>query len=374
MNNTSANDKLLHHYTSIEGFDGIIRNHSFRMTKSTFLNDPSDCSLFVTIIKDYIERTQIDKTDILPKALDNNTKKLDDNTKKNIEKLYQKCDFIDYIKWLHNNISLYIASFTNQSDDLTMWNYYGQKGIALTFYKHRLIKEFRKTLTNNEFLIETKIFYVKKDEQLENIPMPKISELIIMNGTVDNILEDHQKFIDENSHYTIVDLYNIKNAVDFVKAYIEDYIKTLIYLFTHDTIHLTCNQECVFEKIFCNNEKFKDHLYWKHDFPYCMLILSSLLKPDTYAHEQEHRLVYCRYGLEPNQKEEYTIKDISSDKIIGPYVSHPVHTSLDKVTLSPFARNLTIEEDEYKKTLKRYLNSNNFTETTVDISKHIVRF
>lgn len=44
----------LYHYTNVGGFEGIISNNSIRMTKSDFLNDPTDCHLFITLIERYL--------------------------------------------------------------------------------------------------------------------------------------------------------------------------------------------------------------------------------------------------------------------------------------------------------------------------------
>ena len=41
----------LYHYTSVDGFEGIVKNNSIRMTKSEFLNDPYDCHLFVKLVE-----------------------------------------------------------------------------------------------------------------------------------------------------------------------------------------------------------------------------------------------------------------------------------------------------------------------------------
>lgn len=377
MNNVSQRKKtitLLHHYTSIYGFQGIAESHSLRMTESNFLNDPTDCRLFLKIIKEYMQRTQKDNLIILHKALNNSERKLNDNKKQAIKDIYQKCNFIEYAEWLHKNISLYVTSFTSLHDHMIMWNYYGKNGIELTFPKASLINDFRKTLSTNEFLIETPVIYEESNKKLEDIQIPKISELIIMNKDSSNMLKEHQKFINENSYYTIVDLYNIKTAVEFVEAYVLDYIETLIYLFKEEKIHEACNKEGIFKKVFLNNEKLTDHFYWKHDFPYCLLILSSLLKPDTYAHEQEHRIVYGRYGLDKNPNEEYVLAKISDTEIIRPYVSLKFNTSLKKITLSPLMRNFPIDENDYKAIIENYLDSKKYTDFDVDFSEHIVRF
>ena len=42
----NVNIENLYHYTSVDGFKSIIENHYFRLSESSFLNDPDDCKLF----------------------------------------------------------------------------------------------------------------------------------------------------------------------------------------------------------------------------------------------------------------------------------------------------------------------------------------
>ena len=48
----------LYHYTSVGGFEGIIKNNSIRMTRSAFLNDPYDCHLFVKLVEKYLDSNE----------------------------------------------------------------------------------------------------------------------------------------------------------------------------------------------------------------------------------------------------------------------------------------------------------------------------
>ena len=48
----------LYHYTSVDGFEGIVKNNSIRMTKSEFLNDPYDCHLFVKLVEKYLDANE----------------------------------------------------------------------------------------------------------------------------------------------------------------------------------------------------------------------------------------------------------------------------------------------------------------------------
>ena len=44
---------MLAHYTSVDGFNGIVTSDTLRMTRSEFMNDPSDCKMLGTLIEQY---------------------------------------------------------------------------------------------------------------------------------------------------------------------------------------------------------------------------------------------------------------------------------------------------------------------------------
>ena len=51
----------LYHYTSVQGFESIIKNQCLRMTRSDFMNDPRDCQVFFDIVERYIEKISVDE-------------------------------------------------------------------------------------------------------------------------------------------------------------------------------------------------------------------------------------------------------------------------------------------------------------------------
>ena len=128
----------LYHYTNVGGFEGIINNNSIRMTKSDFLNDPSDCHLFITLVEQYINSNSIILSNIISSVR---------NQRDIVEKIYKEngCDLIHYIKYIHKHISLYVMSLTQIDDGMNMWNYYGQGGMELNFSIESLIESLQKT-------------------------------------------------------------------------------------------------------------------------------------------------------------------------------------------------------------------------------------
>lgn len=89
----------LYHYTNVGGFEGIISNNSIRMTKSDFLNDPTDCHLFVALIDQYIKS--------YPKIFSGIISSVK-NYRDIVEKIYEKkgCDLIHYVEYIHKHVSL----------------------------------------------------------------------------------------------------------------------------------------------------------------------------------------------------------------------------------------------------------------------------
>ena len=88
----------LYHYTSVSGFDGIIRSNSIRMTRSEFLNDPYDCHLFIKLVEKYLAEKQT----LVKETISNLGK-----CRKDVEKLYYEADyFIHCIHIYYNDVHI----------------------------------------------------------------------------------------------------------------------------------------------------------------------------------------------------------------------------------------------------------------------------
>ena len=53
--------RLFYHYTSISGFEAILKSGSLRMTRSDFMNDPNDCRVFLDVVKKHIESKPLER-------------------------------------------------------------------------------------------------------------------------------------------------------------------------------------------------------------------------------------------------------------------------------------------------------------------------
>lgn len=365
----------LYHYTSVGGFEGMISNNSIRMTKSDFLNDPADCHLFVTLVEKYIDT----HPNVLSKSISNLG-----SHKHEVEELYKKrgCDLIHYIEYIHKHIALYVMSMTQIDDGMNMWNYYGQGGMELEFSKESLVESLKKTfVSEKEFLTESKVIYTNSEFDVEKIVVPDFSKFVLINKKSNNIFEDHRSFIKKNSQYEADQLYAISCLNKFIDTYIRSYVSTLKYLFEKGIIDINTLPDVVFEEVFKNVSNLNDFYYWKHDLSLYMLVLSALIKSDSYEYEKEHRIVYFEYNVnsDKKKKEEYTIKNIASGNFICPYITFQkpdlLQESLEGITISPVTRNLPINSDKYMETLKKYLLSNGFcNDIDITFSQHTIRW
>ncbi|MBP2642499.1 MAG: hypothetical protein H6Q67_386 [Firmicutes bacterium] len=122
----------LYHYTDVNGLYGLISNNEFWVTKSNYLNDPSEITYFNTIYSELLNDNGI-------LLMDNISTEL---IKKETNASLSFPDFCSrYHKYsnqfnetFQETFDLYILSFTSNSDSLTLWsNYSSHIGYNLGF-------------------------------------------------------------------------------------------------------------------------------------------------------------------------------------------------------------------------------------------------
>lgn len=365
----------LYHYTSVDGFEGVIKNNSIRMTKSDFLNDPNDCNLFIKLIDKYLNSHPTVLSDAISVLSTNQVEVSDLYKNKN-------CDLIHYIEYIQKNIGLYVMSLTKINDCMNMWNYYGHGGMELEFSIDNLVEAFRSTfVSEKEFLTEAKVIYANSELDVEKITVPDFSKFVLINKDSKNIFEDHRSFIADKSTYKADHLYTTSSLDKFINTYLKSYVASLEYLLKNKIIDVSTNSDIVFNKVFDNISKLNNFYYWKHDLSLYMLVLSALIKSDTYEYEYEHRIVYFEYAINAKKTilEEYSTKNLGASQFIYPYITFKkeklLKGALQSVTISPVTSNLPINADAYTDTLKKFLISKEFDETiSVRYSKHKIRW
>ncbi len=364
----------LYHYTSVSGFESIVKNHEIRMTKSDFLNDPTDCHLFLSLIDTYLHS----KSDLVEKHISSLK-----HSCPQLETIYKKgCDLTKYIKYLHKNISMYVLSLSKINDEMNMWNYYGQGGMELKLSTSDLVKTFRKSLASEEeYLTESTVIYANQDAKVEDIVVPSFSQFVLINKKSENLFSDNRKFISAKSSYEADQLYHTDSLDTFIDVYLKSYINSMKHLLSSAQICDTDSAEFIFGKIFNNDRNLNGFYAWKHDLSLYMLVLSSLIKSDSYKYEAEHRIVYFEYSTDSNRQkqEQYFSKHIAAGDFLCPYISFKgdqlLADVLQGVTVSPVTKNLPIDDDIYLENIKRFLASNRMNCcTAVKHSKHTIRW
>lgn len=348
-----SNKQEIYHYTSLQGFKSITENASLWMTKSTFLNDPDDCALFTSLIKQYLnkEKNNIFKINA----------KIDQTT---IELLFEKeCDPISYINFIQHSIPLYVISFTKSDDSIPMWKCYGKDGMQLTFNKDTLLKSLQHNLQADEYIIASDVIYAE-NVSLDTISLPTaFSEIVLVDKNSCHIFHDHYNNNDM--------LYQTSELNIFIATYIKSYILTLNSLLSEINTN-NIIPDTIFKKIFKYTMKASGALRWKRDLTLYLIVLAALIKHDSYQNENEHRLVYfeCNIGDKKIRKEKYAIRQMPSGSFLYPYINlqnSPDSTgtnrqdnitfldALQKVTLSPLVKTLPIDPNEYQESIKKFL-------------------
>lgn len=358
----------MEHYTSIEGFEGIIKTKNLRMTKSDFLNDPSDCKLFNLLVQDYLQRNQTKVKSILSSVVPNGF----------VRELAEKYSVSDYIVYVQQHIPIYVLSLTELEDDMSMWNYYGHGGVELQLDCPSLIENFRSSLTrNDEYLTCSKVIYTNEQERLEDISVPVFESFELKSKDSCNLFAENRDSINNTTETS--QLYSTESLVTFVDTYIKNYIYTIKFLADNNMIDSTTTQEELFEKVFANINALYGKYIWKKDLSLYILVLSALIKNSTYAYEKEYRIVYFENSLTNSKaiKEEYCVKSIGENKYLQPYICFRninFDAIITKITLSPITKNLPINNDTYIRNVRDFVKNHQIGCEDVMCSKNKIRW
>ena len=365
-------NSYLYHYTSVEGFKNIIESHSLSLTESNFLNDPQDCKLFEYILKNNIKDNE-NKTaqEIIDSC------KLKEN-KDEILKVISNCSFEDYIDYLYKHIKLYVMSFSKDGDDLSMWNYYGKGGLSLKISKNELINEIKKLLKDeNEYFIFEEVIYSNNDTidkvpNFDSIELYSKDEDYVLKSNIENEAknEDAKYLLDNNE------------LKKFYYIFYKSYLFSINYVLSKDVISFDSNQESICKAVFNSILELPESMLWKRNLSIYMILLTALIKSNSYESEKEVRIVYFKHSIddECNDKNiDFFVKHTPSGDLLSPciYLKEDINgfkDTLKELIISPVSKNLTIGQDVYKDTLIRYLLHNGYKNKKVKYSKHSIRW
>ncbi len=149
------NGVLINHYTSPEGLKGILSNGQLWFSNAKFLNDKTETNYIYSI---------------LPKTPDPYDLLLDEKFFKyirNIADSFLKDDACDIDDICISPTDFYVASFSQDKDNLELWNYYTKTpdsvGYNVSFYQSAFMSEEENK--NCYKFIKGKVIYKLKDQQ-----------------------------------------------------------------------------------------------------------------------------------------------------------------------------------------------------------------
>lgn len=260
-----------------------------------------------------------------------------------------------------------------------MWNYYGKGGFSIKIDKDELIKEIKNLLVeNNEYFIFEKVIYSKNDT-IDKIPdfnnikfYNKDDEYVLTKNIEDSGQDENVKYLLDSAKLEI-----------FYRVYYKAYLYSIKYLLTEKTITIDANKDIICQKIFENTLNLKKSMAWKRNLSIYMLFLTALIKSNSYESEKEVRLVYFKYDIDNDCKEDkvdFFTKYTSFGNLLSPcvYLKKGDCTGFEKIIkeliISPVSKNLTIGQEVYKDTLTRFLLHNHYEGTKIKYSKHNIRW
>lgn len=388
----------LYHYTSMQGFESIIKSQNIRMTRSDFMNDPNDCKVFYNIVKKYIKEKMedIDIEHYLRNV--GNKSKIFSNDVGELIKRYPLNEYLDFV---YNHISMYVFSMTDRKDSLPMWNYYGNDGICIGFEKDAFLEKFSQNMCKTEFdfLAYTKVNYIDVDTELIDLPLDSLNDIQLLKKTDEGKVSFYENLLLECKK----DDEKI-NLELFVESYIESYIVSINYLLrapkekkkTFEEFHKINSGKEFYHKMFLHNRDIKiKEMKFKSHIDIFMLILSAKYKPKTFENESETRIVLFNYDIVQDVDEQYTTIKYDFGSFMKPFIENKKDTEDKKdkedkedeedeedetwlsnevksIVLSPSTKRIPIENNKYKEIIRRFLNKDD--SFNIESSKHDIRW
>lgn len=349
------------HYTSVDGFNSIIVNDKLRMTRSEFMNDPSDSRMLGKMIFEYLEKSG----------------KAEQLLDESVKTIYDKAPVMDYIEFIQNMIHLYVLSFTDKADEMEFWNYYGNGGVQLNIDKEKLLFNMVDKLeSEEEYLACAPVIYTSEKQELKDIQLKTcLAEFNLLGKNNQSIFKEHMKNLDSKHKQ----LYEINNVQKFVDYFVNDYCRSLKFLFDKNQISNISSRDEIMHTIFENQVMANNKMIFKKDFLIYMVLLSALVKTDSYEYENETRIVYFENSIlsKKSKDDKYELKTILGQKYIRPYVEFDkiqLSHALSSIVISPLTRNIPIDDNLYRDVIVHFLKNNKYENIDVNVSKHKCRW
>lgn len=130
----SESEKILFHYTSLEGLLGIIKSGSIWATNILYLNDASELNYSIGLFKNEVRKFLNEKNILNALSLE-------------YQLLNELIEIIDDEKFFNKDLAYFVSSFSEEKDLLSQWRGYCPKGIGFSLgFKLSKLKECGKCL------------------------------------------------------------------------------------------------------------------------------------------------------------------------------------------------------------------------------------
>ncbi|BDR59723.1 hypothetical protein [Xylocopilactobacillus apicola] len=361
------------HYTSVESFFSIISTSKIRLTRSEFLNDPTDTRISNIFISKF---TKIHRHDIAKTV-----RQIGGSQSQALEEIYQKAPIEKYLRFILNHVNMYVMALTRDSDSIPMWNYYGRGGMELSLDIPGLVADLSSSLDakNKAYIGLTDVTYVNEQMDLSNMELPqRLGNFFLRTAKHPDIFSRHESFL-KNNHFD-TSVFDLTNVGQYTTYFITSYIYSLRFLLVSaQTIKPEMTPEEIFRTVYNNDLYIKEKYAWKSDVLLFFLMLSAALKNDSYQFEREIRIVYFNPSLNPEHfiPSKYDVKMLQGQQYIRPYIELPIPKiaqNIHQITLSPQTENLPIDHQAYLEVIKDFLRQNDFEKIQVNFSKRKIRW
>lgn len=361
------------HYTSVESFFSIISTARIRLTRSEFLNDPTDTRISNIFISKFTKthRQEIDKM----------VQTIGGDQASTMAKIYHQAPIERYLRFILNHVNIYVMALSRDIDAIPMWNYYGRGGMELSLDIAGFVQDLAASLApdNPAFLGLTDVTYVNEQMDLANMNLPqRLGNFFLRTAKSRDIFGLHEAFLKQQGFDTSV--FDLTNVGEYTEYFITSYIYSLRYLaLKAQKITPEMAPDQIFRIVYNNDLYIKEKYAWKSDVLLFFIMLSAALKNDSYKFEREIRIVYFNPSLKANQQtsNKFDVKILQGQQYIRPYIELPIPhiaQNINQITLSPQTENLPIDHHAYLDVIKDFLQQNQFHEIKVGFSKRKIRW
>lgn len=194
----TKSDNIVYHYTSPEGFLGILTNHNVRFTDIRYMNDRSEGVYFVKLLLEFIEKNK----GVYPYAEEVVNNLLSKNNPNDIKALKTTNIKYSVIGGRTKPARAFLFCTCSDADSLNMWNYYVKNGSYQGYSVGIRVSAFLESIGScfpkdkNVSIYYGKVLYFKKEQQEEVENLLQTIEKNATNTTIPTLALYLKRYID----------------------------------------------------------------------------------------------------------------------------------------------------------------------------------